>query len=97
MARRRVIHPFVVQMDNGAAIPFVVGGEFIPDELIDHALVRANTVAVDDAPSDAPADNHEDEPAAITKEDLIAECEARGIEIDRRWGMARIQAALAGQ
>jgi hypothetical protein len=30
-----------------------------------------------------------------TKEDLQAECTLRGIEFDKRWGIARLQEALA--
>lgn len=35
------------------------------------------------------------EPADLSKEDLQTECTLRGIEFDKRWGIARLQEALA--
>lgn len=35
------------------------------------------------------------EDAAPTKEALQAQCDAAGIEYDKRWGVARLQEALA--
>lgn len=40
----------------------------------------------------AGADEPQDQPQS--KEDLQAECTLRGIEFDKRWGIARLQQAL---
>lgn len=56
----------------------------------------------DDAPADADQDADEvppppaDEAPADERAALIAEAEAAGVTIDKRWGIDRIKAAIAG-
>ena len=44
---------------------------------------------------DVPAELVQEAADEVTKETLQAECDLRGVEYDRRWGVARLQEALA--
>jgi hypothetical protein len=53
-------------------------------------------------PCDPPADAVEPEPemdadgdGVVSKAELLAEAERRGIDVDKRWGVARLREALA--
>lgn len=46
-------------------------------------------------PADAEPDMDADGDGVVSKAELLAEAERRGIDVDKRWGVARLREALA--
>lgn len=45
MAWLNILHPFMIQMDHGGSLQFHVGEGYVPDDLLGHPRVVANTAA----------------------------------------------------
>ena len=98
---------FYLLLDDGSRLRFEAGRQDVPDAVADHPYLAANGEWVEEAPAPEPAPEEapqqsEPEPAAdepaddVSEHDaLVAQAEALGINVDGRWGVARLKAEIA--
>lgn len=60
-----------------------------PEEVAEYEAAQAPVAAVEGDDLDADGDGE------VTREELLAAAEARGIAVDRRWGVKRLREVLA--
>ena len=95
MPRVTFVHPFAIQLDSGVAYQFLIGDQYVPDDLMQHPKVLAYRVP--DPPDDAPASEEQeesDEVQQVSKEEMLAKAQQMNIDVNPRWGVARLQAAI---
>ncbi|HRG54423.1 MAG TPA: hypothetical protein PLG56_00145 [Lacunisphaera sp.] len=97
MAWLKILHPFMIQRENGVSHQFLAGEALVPDDLLGHPRVLANTapVALAPAPPTPPVEAlSAPHGAERAKDELVAQADALGVSIDRRWSAARIADAI---
>ncbi len=94
MAWLKILHPFMIQRENGVSHQFLAGEALVPDDLLGHPRVLANTAPVALAPAPPAEVLSAPHGAEKTKDELVAQADALGVSIDRRWSAARIADAI---
>lgn len=103
MPARRILRPCKLQHPPGEFIAFARGQVLAADyEHIGHWFIVENSVEIPDAPTaepvtESPEEIAKDEALAgqgVTRESLLAQAKELAIDIDGRWGLAKLQAAI---
>lgn len=99
MTARRIVRSCKLQHPPGRFIEFTRGQVLSSDHPhIDHWFVRENSMAVESPAAEEPADelvrDAELAGEGVTKESLLSHAKEIGLEVDGRWGLARLQSAI---
>lgn len=89
MTKVKILHPFMLQMENGEAIQFHAGGEYVPDTLMSHPLVLGNIEG------GMPVDSSDASSISDEKEALRTEASHLGIAVDGRWSIERLKSEIS--